>query len=221
MSNSSSKLKKVSPMKTLKSKNIFIPINVRVSRFHLILILTLIFIPIVILILFINRKLNVASVNGKYISRFQYYKELEKKDGKSVLDDIITKQIIFQEAKKQGILVTQTEVNDEIIKVEESVISQGSTLNDVLVYQGITYEQLVENIKIQKILELILKDQVNVTDSEVEAFYNENKSFYGKDQTLEQLKDSIKYQLYQEKLTTAYRTWINEKKSSSKILLFN
>jgi foldase protein PrsA len=146
---------------------------------------------------------------------------LEKKDGKSVLDDIITKQIIFQEAKKQGILVTQTEVNDEIIKVEESVISQGSTLNDVLVYQGITYEQLVENIKIQKILELILKDQVNVTDSEVEAFYNENKSFYGKDQTLEQLKDSIKYQLYQEKLTTAYRTWINEKKSSSKILLFN
>jgi len=221
MAERKSTIKKSNPIKILKSGKIFFPIDIKVSRFHLILILTLIFIPLVILIFFINKKLYVASVNGKFISRFQYYNELEKKDGKSVLDDLITKQIIFQEAKKQGIVVTQTDINDEIKRVEESVVSQGSTLSDVLTYQGITYNQLVENIKIQKILEMILKDQVNITDNEAEAFYNENKSFYGKDQTFEQLKDSIKYQLYQEKLTTAYRTWINERKSTSKILQYD
>ena len=206
--------------KILKTKKYSFPTNIKISRFHIILILSLLFIPLVILIFLINKKLYVASVNGKLISRYQYFSELEKKDGKTVLDDLITKQIIYQEANKQGIVVTSSDINAEIKRVEESVISQGSTLNDVLVYQGITYDQLIENIKIQKILELLLKDQVNVTDSDVQTFYNENKSFYGKDQTFDQLKETIRYQLYQEKLTSVYRTWINDKKSSSKIVLY-
>jgi SurA N-terminal domain len=211
----------INPVKTIKEKKLMFPVNFRLSKFNIMLILTFLFIPLVILVFFINKKLYVASVNGKLISRYQYFSELEKKDGKTVLDDMVTKQIIYQEAKNQGIVVTASDINAEIKKVEESVVSQGSTLNDVLTYQGITYNQLVENIKIQKILELILKDQVTVTDSEAQTYYNENKSFYGKDQTFDQLKDSIKYQLYQEKLTTVYRTWINEKRSASKIVLYD
>ena len=78
MAERKSTIKKSNPIKILKSGKIFFPIDIKVSRFHLILILTLIFIPLVILIFFINKKLYVASVNGKFITRFQYYNELEK-----------------------------------------------------------------------------------------------------------------------------------------------
>lgn len=183
----------------------------------LILLFSGLFLLLVIFLYFLNKRLNVAKVNGQPISRIELYRELEKKSAKEVLDELITKKIIFQEAKKNNIVVSKEDIDGELAKINTSVSSQGATLNEVLEIQGVTYEQLVENIKIQKILEVILKDSINVTDEEIKNRYDENKDVYGKEKTFDELKEDIKFQLYQERITAAYRTWIEEKRSSSVI----
>ena len=76
---------------------------------------------------------------------------------------------------------------------------------------------MLENIEIQKILEIILKDNITVTDEEVKESYEENKDIYGSDKTFEDLEESIRYQLIQSKITDSYKTWLDGKKSSSNI----
>lgn len=185
-----------------------------------ILTFTAMLIPLVMFLWILNKRIYVANVNGQMISRLEYYKELEKKDGGSVLEDLITKKIIYQEASKNNINVTQSDVDTELNNIRANVMQQGSTLEDVLTYQRLTYDKLLENIKIQKILENLLKDKISITDDEVKSRYEENKDVYGKDKTFEDVKDDISYQLYQEKITDAYRNWISEKRNASAIEKF-
>lgn len=187
------------------------------GKYLLILILSGVLMLLVISLYFLDKRINVAKVNGQPITRMELYKELEKKDAKAVLEEIITKKIILQEAKKQGIVVSQDDVNNELAKINESVKKQGATLNEVLEMQGVSYEQLIENIKIQKILEEILKGEINVTDEEIKTQYDQNKDVYGKEKSFEDLKEDIRFQLYQERITAAYRKWIEEKRNSSKV----
>lgn len=128
-----------------------------------------------------------------------------------------TKKIIFQEAKKNNISVTDSDIQNELDLIRSSVAQQGATLEDILAYQGMTHDQLVENVKIQKILEQLLKDSTSVSDDEIKARYDENRDIYGKDKTYEQLKEDIRYQIYQEKVTASYKSWIDEKVNSSEI----
>jgi foldase protein PrsA len=162
----------------------------------------------------------IASVNGKFITRLELIKELESKNGKSVLNDIVTKEIIFQEAKNKGIKVTENDINNVLEGISANVSQQGSSLSEVLTMQGMTLAELKENIKIQRILEQILADKVSVTDEEVNARYEQDKATYDKSQDVAKIKLSIKDQISQEKLSTAYNTWILEKRASAKIRYF-
>lgn len=193
-------------------------LNIKTTKkFLLFLSLSGALILFTLLIVFLNKRMNVAKVNGQSISRMEFYKELEKTQGSTVLEDMITKKIIFQEAKKSNIIVSESDVQNELDLIRGSVAQQGATLEDILAYQGMTYDQLVENVRIQKILEQLLKDSTSVSDDEIKARYDENRDIYGKDKTYEQLKEEIRYQIYQEKVTASYKSWIDEKVNSSEI----
>lgn len=175
-----------------------------------ILVFSLLLLIITPLIWFISKRIFVARVNGQPITRLEFYQELEKADGQTVLDDMITKKIIFQEAKKQRVVVTDQDVQNELSNINASIEAQGSTLDQVLTYQGVTKDQLIENIRIEKILEVLLKDQIQVSDDEVKQYYDDNKSSYPSTQTFDQLKDQIKQEVYQNKIQGAYSTWISQ-----------
>jgi len=210
-----------------KSKNASIPqkvlsvtsssAKITSGRFLLFLSLSISLILFSLLITKLYSKINIAKVNGQTITRLEYYKELEKKSGAAVLDDLITQKIIYQEAKSKNITITSDQINSELNNIKQSIEAQGSTLDSVLAYQGVTYEQLLENIKIQLILESLLKDQINVTDEEIKDKYDQNKDVYGTDKTFDDLKNDIKFQIFQEKITNAYQTWIQDKKNSAAV----
>ena len=164
-----------------------------------------------------NKRIFIARVNGQPISRIEFYKELQKSSGETVLNDLITKKLISQEADKRGIKISEADVQNELGKIRSSIESQGSTLEDVLTYQGVTKAQLVENIQIQKKLEGILKEQITVSDSDVKDYYDQNKTAYPATQTFDQLKDQIRSELYQSKIQEAYASWIAEVRGKSLI----
>jgi hypothetical protein len=161
----------------------------------------------------------VASVNGSFISKASLVKELEKQDGKKVLENIVMEKLVKDELTKNKITVSVEEVESEIKKIEEQVKSQGATLEQALAQQDLTREKLVEQITKQKKIEKLLMDKISVTDEEVQTVIKDNKIEIpkGKEtETLEKIKEQIKGQKLQEEA----QKWIADLQASAKIKYF-
>lgn len=163
-------------------------------------------------LLFIFKDLFVAAfVNGQPVSRMAVTKELEKQGGKKVLDAIIIKTLILQEAKKKGITISQNDIDKQVKKIDESFKKQGQNIDQLLTMQGMTRQDLNDQIREQLILEKLLGDKVKVTDKEIENYMAKNK---------DSNKDQVKQQLTQQKMQSAAQNLVEKLRKDAKITLF-
>lgn len=162
----------------------------------------------------------VATVNGRPISRIAVVRELEKQNGKTTVDNLVTKELILQEAAKKGVVVTQEDVDNELKKIEDDLSKQGQKLDDVLTMQGLTKADVEENLRVKLYIEKILADDVSVSDDDAKKYFDENKASFSKDAKFEDQKDQIKEQLKQQKLNEKFQTWISDLKANAKINYF-
>jgi len=135
------------------------------------------------------------------------------------LDTLIQRSLIFQEAKRQGVKIDEDAVSKQLTQIEDTLKGQNLTLDDALSARGQTRADLTDQIKIQLMVEAILGNKITITDEEISAYFNENKDLYEKGKTLEEVKDDIKAQLFQERLNSEYSKWIQELKTKAKIFL--
>jgi foldase protein PrsA len=160
-----------------------------------------------------------ATVDGTRISRLEIIKSLEKQSGKSLLDTFINEKLINNEAKKRGIVITSEDIDAEIKTIEDQVAAQDMDLETALSQEGMTLEELKDQIVLQKELEKMIEDKVAVTDEEVNAFIESNGITIpeGGD---ESLNAQIKTQLQSQKFNTEAQTLIEELKSNAEIKYF-
>jgi foldase protein PrsA len=158
-----------------------------------------------------------AFVNGRPISRITLIKNLEKQYGTTALSTLVEKSLIYQEAKKQKVSVSKDEIQNEITAIEEILKAQNITLDQALEARGQTRQELEEQIKVSKILEVILADKITVTDKEIADYFTTNKNYFDKGTLLENVKDDIKSELVQQKLADEYTTWIAGIKEKAKV----
>ena len=188
------------------------------SRRYLVLVIFLILLGIV---LYLGKSLFIAAiVGGRPITRLELVKELEKQSGKETLDNLVTKNLINQKAKKEGVTISNEDIQKEIENISKMVESQGSTLDAALSIQGQTRADLEENIRVQKTVEKMLQDEVKISDADLLKYFEDNKSLYGNEAKFEDLKEDIRGQLKQEKLSAAFQEWMTKLKSESKIIYF-
>ncbi len=166
-----------------------------------------------------NKYMIAAMVNGKPISRIDVLRKLENQGGSQVLDEMISKELIFQDAKAKGVSVSNDEIEVELSKIREMVKAQGADLDQLLAQENQTIDDVKENIRIQKLVEKLLGDSVKVSDEEVNKNYEVNKSSYPSTQSEEQIKQSIRNQMQQDKLSAGYGELIQKLRSSAKINL--
>lgn len=191
-------------------------INKNKPRIILLLIILLVF-----AFLYYFKGLFIAAVvNGQPISRLVLIRDVEKQLGKQTLDSLVTKTLIFQEAKKQNIAVSDNEINNEIKKVEESINKQGQNLDQVLALQGMTKNDLIEQIKLQKIIEKMVGKDIKITDKEINDYIEKNKSLLPQNKKPEEIKALVKQQLEQQKLGEKFQPWLDNLKKNSKIYYF-
>jgi foldase protein PrsA len=158
----------------------------------------------------------VASVNGNFISKASFVEELEKQSGKQVLENMVMEKLVKDELIKQKINVSSDEIETEIKKIEGQVTSQGGTLDQALAQQGLTREELVEQITEQKKLEKLLTDKIIITDEEVQAIVKDNKIEIPKgkeSETVEKIREQIKSKKFQEEA----QKWVSDLKTNAKI----
>lgn len=160
-----------------------------------------------------------AWVNGAPVSRFEVIGRLEKASGKSVLDSLITKKLIEDEAKKKGIAVTKDEIAAEIKKIEDQIAGQGGTLDQALAQQAMTKEDLEIQISVNGLLQKLIADKINVSEEEIQKFIADNKVTIPKGQE-QQFHDQVKNQVSQQKISVEAKNLIDSLKGSAKIKYF-
>ena len=160
-----------------------------------------------------------ATVNGSPISRLSIIQKLEKASGKNLLDSFITEKLVQKEADAKKIVVSNDEINGEIKKIEDQIVAQGSTLEAALSAQGMSMDDLKKQIILQKEVEKLVADKINVTDEEVAQYIKDNAISIPEGQeatATAQIKDELRNQ----KLSTEGNTLIATLKSQAKIRYF-
>lgn len=172
-------------------------------------------------LLYLSRSLFVAViVNGEPITRLTLIKQLENQYGKEALNSLVTKQLILQEAKKQKVVVTDADADVEIAKIEASLTKSGQNFNELLKAQNMTRDSLAQQIKIEKIIQKMIGKDVTITDKEVSDYFEKNSGFYPEGATLDQMKESIKQQIQQQKTSEKFQSWLDEVQKKAKINYF-
>lgn len=175
---------------------------------------------IILSILYLFKGLFVAAVvNGQPISRISVVRDLERRSGAETLDSLISQALIFQEAKKQNVSITNEEINSVISEIEASLEGQGE-LEKLLLLQGMTKDDLINQIQIQKLIEKMLADKVSVTDSEVSEYIEINSETLPQDATDQEINELVKDQLEQQKLASEIEPWLADLKQKANVNYF-
>lgn len=156
-----------------------------------------------------------ATVNGSPITRLAVIGELEKQSGKQALDSLVTKKLVENETR--NISVSQDDINNEIKKIEQQVVSQGGTLDAALKQQGMSRKQLQEQVTLQKKIKKLLVDKFQISDEELNTYIKDQKIAPSKGQKLEDFKVQLKEQLQQQKFSQIVQQWIGDLKTKAKI----
>lgn len=162
----------------------------------------------------------VALINGKPISRYTVIKQLEKTQGKNVMEQLVNEALIEQATKKSGVKIEQTMIDEAIKEIEDNISTQGQDLETLLSLQGMTREDLVKQITLQKKIEAILQGKTQVTDEEIAEYLENNTDFLPEDKTEEELNVLARAQLVQQKMSQEFQTWMEDIKSKADIKYF-
>ena len=97
-----------------------------------------------------------------------------------VLGFLIRSTWLDQEAQKQGVKVTNSEVQKQIDDIKKQQFTQKGSYEKFLQSAGLTNEDVLFQQRVQqlqnKITQKITKGKDKVTDAQIEAYYNKNKS---------------------------------------------
>jgi len=128
----------------------------------------------------------VATVDDEKITANELYHTMLTQVGQQAVDQLITERLIDREAAKQNIEVTEADINAELDKIKANFPDE-ETFNQQLASAGFTLETLKEQIEPQVKLTKLVEPQIEVTDEELQTYYDENKAQY---ETPEQVRAS-------------------------------
>lgn len=126
----------------------------------------------------------VATVNGEKITQDELYASMVKSGGKSTLDSMITEKLVDQEAKKNNITVTQADLDNELQEIKKQFGTE-EQFNAALQQYGMTIDDLKSQLEMQVEIRKILLPKTNVTDEQIQKYFNENKQQFNKGEEVE------------------------------------
>ena len=92
--------------------------------------------------------------------------------------DLILSRWVLGEADERGIEISDREIDDELEKIKEQQFGSDKAFEKFLEDSGFTLDEAKDRIKLQlvsdRIQKAVLPEEPEVTDDEIEAYYNEN-----------------------------------------------
>ena len=150
----------------------------------------------------------VADVNGTVITRqdldseFDSFRQRMMQQGqvlpeaelegirKQLLNQLIDRELLYQDSQKKGIKITDSVVDAELSKLKGRFPSEEAFKNAMAASNTTESEllaRITEGLAIRELIDTYITPKVSVTEKEVKAFYDENASIF---QQPEQVKAS-------------------------------
>lgn len=121
----------------------------------------------------------IATVNGDPITRDQLFLAMYDQGGEEALDQLITRNLIIQEAERQDIAVTEEELDSEVQAiVDESFQGNEEELLTVLDYYGISMESFRDDARLNLLVRKIAMTQVEDSEEEARQFFDEHRYLF-------------------------------------------
>ncbi|NIM05933.1 MAG: hypothetical protein GTO55_06575, partial [Armatimonadetes bacterium] len=121
----------------------------------------------------------VATVNGEPISRSRLTERLLSYHGIYVLENLIAEVLLEAEAKKRGVTISEKEVTEAVDTRKKALgIQSEASFQSWLLQHEYTEKRVRDEARIALLLEKVFAQEANVTDAEVEAYYNRNKASF-------------------------------------------
>lgn len=139
---------------------------------------------IVVIGITFSKKDVVASVEGNPITKDQLYDVMVKQYGTNTISYLIDNKIVEHEAEKKKITISDKE-KDEEMKTYIDANGGEEQFNSALEQSGVTKadieSEIVNYLKIVKLLE----SKIEITDKEIESYFEENKESYNEPEQVE------------------------------------
>jgi peptidyl-prolyl cis-trans isomerase C len=94
-----------------------------------------------------------------------------------VLENLIARELLYQESQKKGIKISEEEVNKQLINVKAQFPNEAE-FNNALIRMNLTEasikEKLQRDLALKKLIEDEVAPKITVSDSDIRAFYENN-----------------------------------------------
>jgi foldase protein PrsA len=118
----------------------------------------------------------VVTVNGQKITRGELDGRLEAQAGKSTLQQMVQQDLVFQYAKDNNIQVTDSELQDQLNKIEQRF--PAGQFEQVLKNQGLTLEDAKNVLREQIIVKKAVEKNMHVSDADVKSYFEKNRALF-------------------------------------------
>ncbi|MBI5452434.1 SurA N-terminal domain-containing protein [Candidatus Gottesmanbacteria bacterium] len=160
-----------------------------------------------------------AMVNGQPISRWQLNEQLQKKFGDQTLDGLISEKLILSAAKQKGILISSGEIDGRMKQIEERLKGKIS-LNDALKAQGLTKDDLRQQLEIQMSIEKLFDKEATVSTKDVDDYISNNKEAYKNATDPAVVRNEAENIIRQQKISDLFEQWFADIRKNAKIQKF-
>jgi peptidyl-prolyl cis-trans isomerase C len=144
-----------------------------------------------------HRKL--ASVNGKEISQVDLEKEMNRFEGqmgvsgqppdmeqreaikKKVLDNLIQRELLYQESVRLEIKVDDGELQEQMTQLKSRFTSEEdftNALKRLKMSEGELKDEFNRRLMVKKMIDQVIADKIQITPEETKTFYDSNPSFF-------------------------------------------
>ncbi|MBI3485555.1 SurA N-terminal domain-containing protein [Candidatus Daviesbacteria bacterium] len=169
------------------------------------------------LLFLISKWLVFAWVDKIPVTRVELYKRLDARYGKDIKDQIITEQLILNEARNRGVSVSNDEINAEYKKIQDQVGAE--MLTSLLSQQNVNENTFRDQLKFQILVRKMFSQNVSVSDDEVNKVIEQQASGSANPAPVDdKQKQEIKDQLLQQKISQNFKTWLQGALQSSRVI---
>ncbi len=94
-----------------------------------------------------------------------------------VLENLIARELLYQESQKKGIKISEEELNEQLTKLKAQFPNEAefnNALNRMNLTEASIKEKLKRDLSLKKLIEDEVAPKVTVSDSDIRAFYEKN-----------------------------------------------
>jgi foldase protein PrsA len=126
----------------------------------------------------------IAEVGGTKITKDDLYDSLVKMYGADAAESLIADKIVEKEAAKEKVQVTDKEIQEELDATIESYGGE-EAYKSALESSSMTEADMKEEIKVYLETVKLLEPRIEITDEEIETYFNENKDTFATSEQVE------------------------------------